>query len=455
MRMPPPGHRRHPRLHHHPLLVPARKIRQLGAHIPLPPPCHIQARDKRALRARPGVRTAGGPLLAFHMVQFFLFVGRYILYVNTLTGRFVAWLSSWDVTLVDDSPAIFNVECRRTQYLQHTTEWAAAVPFASPAVLRALRAWTDAEAADPNGLRPHFPFEIRFSAPDGVWLSPSYGRRCVGLGSRNISASSFQLSAVFLMGQYDSIHSRTDAANYLYLVTTTLIGPQLLTQSQTLVVAVYVVSTSISSGVVQFWLARMAINLYDKTMDLDPGHYGLHLRRPDWGRCYRGPPRHVTPCLSGCVGADAVITAVLLIKFHTILVSFIRRFSFAAVRNGSITTIMTCTIRAVSSRSSSSPFSPRRIITIGRLHPSPSPSFVLARTNPSKSPSPMLFNLNNRFALLGEPQSGTSYRKTLVDAASPKIMRIREDIETHYRSRAAWTTSARVQDVLAKSKPGG
>jgi L-gulonolactone oxidase len=46
------------------------------------------------------------------VVQFFLFVGRYILYVNTLTGRFVAWLSSGEVTLVDDSPAIFNVECR-------------------------------------------------------------------------------------------------------------------------------------------------------------------------------------------------------------------------------------------------------------------------------------------------------------------------------------------------------
>ncbi|KAJ7094196.1 hypothetical protein C8R44DRAFT_387123 [Mycena epipterygia] len=68
----------------------------------------------------------------------FLFVGRYVLYVNTLTGRFVAWVSSWDVTFV--GPAIFNVECRCPQ---HATEWA--VPFASmPTILRALRAWMDA-----------------------------------------------------------------------------------------------------------------------------------------------------------------------------------------------------------------------------------------------------------------------------------------------------------------------
>ncbi|KAJ7094135.1 D-arabinono-1,4-lactone oxidase-domain-containing protein [Mycena epipterygia] len=127
---------------------------------------------------RPPISWFWSSLLAFHVVQFFLFVGRYILYVNTLTGRFVAWLSSWDVTLVEDGPAIFNVECR---YPQHTTEWA--IPFArAPTVLRALRAWMDAEAADPSGLRPHFPFEIRFSAPDDVWLSPSYGRETCWIG---------------------------------------------------------------------------------------------------------------------------------------------------------------------------------------------------------------------------------------------------------------------------------
>ncbi|KAJ7676242.1 hypothetical protein B0H17DRAFT_945506 [Mycena rosella] len=40
--------------------------------------------------------------------------------MNTLTGRFVAWLSSGNVTLIDDSHTIFN-------YPQYTTEWA--IPF--------------------------------------------------------------------------------------------------------------------------------------------------------------------------------------------------------------------------------------------------------------------------------------------------------------------------------------
>ncbi|KAJ7692570.1 L-gulonolactone/D-arabinono-1,4-lactone oxidase [Mycena rosella] len=117
-------------------------------------------------------------LLAFHVVQFFLFVGRPVPIVNTLTGRFVAWLSSGHVTLIDDSPTIFNVECR---YPQHTTEWA--VPFQNaPACLRALHAWMDREAADPRGIRPHFPFEIRFSAADDIWLSPSYAQETCWIG---------------------------------------------------------------------------------------------------------------------------------------------------------------------------------------------------------------------------------------------------------------------------------
>ncbi|KAJ7676685.1 D-arabinono-1,4-lactone oxidase-domain-containing protein [Mycena polygramma] len=120
---------------------------------------------------RPPIPWFWSSLLAFHVVQFFLFVGRYVLFVNTLTGRFVAWLSSAPVTLVDDSHTIFNVECR---YPQHTTEWALPLHHA-PSCLRELHGWMDAEAADPNGLRPHFPFEIRFSRGDDIWLSPSYG----------------------------------------------------------------------------------------------------------------------------------------------------------------------------------------------------------------------------------------------------------------------------------------
>lgn len=45
-----------------------------------------------------------------------------------------------------------------------------------------MRQWLDAEAAAPNGLRVHFPVEIRWSAADDIWLSPSYGRETTWIG---------------------------------------------------------------------------------------------------------------------------------------------------------------------------------------------------------------------------------------------------------------------------------
>lgn len=67
------------------------------------------------------------------------------------------------------------------QYPQHTTEWA--IPYENTeACLRDLRSWLAAEHEDPHGLRPHFPIEIRFSAPDEIFLSPSNGHRTCWLG---------------------------------------------------------------------------------------------------------------------------------------------------------------------------------------------------------------------------------------------------------------------------------
>lgn len=45
-----------------------------------------------------------------------------------------------------------------------------------------LQIWLQQEHADPQGLRPHFPIEIRFSDTDDVWLSPSFGRRTTWIG---------------------------------------------------------------------------------------------------------------------------------------------------------------------------------------------------------------------------------------------------------------------------------
>jgi L-gulonolactone oxidase len=45
-----------------------------------------------------------------------------------------------------------------------------------------MRDWFEEELANPYGLRPHFPVEIRFSAADDVWLSPSSGNRTCWIG---------------------------------------------------------------------------------------------------------------------------------------------------------------------------------------------------------------------------------------------------------------------------------
>ncbi|TDL26994.1 L-gulonolactone D-arabinono-1,4-lactone oxidase [Rickenella mellea] len=113
-----------------------------------------------------------------HLVQLLLFIGRYLLFINTWTACFAEWLISGRTMGVDKGHRIFNVDCR---YPQYTTEWA--VPYQNTvSALRDLRSWLDEELVDPEGLRPHFPVEIRFSSADDIWLSPSYGQRTCWIG---------------------------------------------------------------------------------------------------------------------------------------------------------------------------------------------------------------------------------------------------------------------------------
>ncbi|KAH9856372.1 L-gulonolactone/D-arabinono-1,4-lactone oxidase [Lenzites betulinus] len=117
-------------------------------------------------------------LVGFHVLQLFLFVGRYVPSFNLFIGRFMAWLVRDRTVTVDDSHRVFNIDCK---YPQYTTEWAIPHARAAPA-LRALRTWLAREFADPAGLRPHSSIEIRFSAPDDIWLSPGEGQRTVWIG---------------------------------------------------------------------------------------------------------------------------------------------------------------------------------------------------------------------------------------------------------------------------------
>ncbi|PPQ68980.1 hypothetical protein CVT25_009165 [Psilocybe cyanescens] len=140
-------------------------------------------------------------LMGYHVVQLFLFLGRYFLFLNTWVANFACWLSSGDTVGIDDSYKIFNVDCR---YPQHTTEWA--IPYENTlACLRELRDYLDKEYQDPDGIRPHFPIEIRFSASDDIWLSPSSGQRTCWIGIVQYKPYGFNVPYRKLFQAYEDI----------------------------------------------------------------------------------------------------------------------------------------------------------------------------------------------------------------------------------------------------------
>ncbi|KAJ2253673.1 D-arabinono-1,4-lactone oxidase [Coemansia sp. RSA 455] len=82
------------------------------------------------------------------------------------------------IETIDDSYTVFNFDCMFPQYVN---EWA--VPWENAAdVLRQLRIWINAEERKPDGVRVHFPVEVRFVRESNVWLSPAYGRAVCYIG---------------------------------------------------------------------------------------------------------------------------------------------------------------------------------------------------------------------------------------------------------------------------------
>ncbi|KAJ7145827.1 D-arabinono-1,4-lactone oxidase-domain-containing protein [Mycena epipterygia] len=97
---------------------------------------------------------------------------------NTWAARLACWLAGPGGDAVDESWKVFNIECR---YPQHTTEWA--LPSANAgACLAALGRWLEEEGKRGEGERPHFPIEVRWSAGDDLWLSPSGGGETCWIG---------------------------------------------------------------------------------------------------------------------------------------------------------------------------------------------------------------------------------------------------------------------------------
>ncbi|KAJ4481020.1 gulonolactone oxidase Lgo1 [Lentinula aciculospora] len=140
--------------------------------------------------------------LGFHLVQLLLFLGIYIRVFNNWAISLASWLVSSSSSRVDDSHRVFNVDCR---YLQHTTEWAIPYANADPC-LRELRKYFHEILVDPRE-RPHFPIEIRFSAPDDIWLSPSYNQQTCWIGIVQYKPYGFNVPYKRLFEGYESILS--------------------------------------------------------------------------------------------------------------------------------------------------------------------------------------------------------------------------------------------------------
>ncbi|KAL5525205.1 ALO1 [Sanghuangporus sanghuang] len=156
-------------------------------------------------RTQEGPKPAGSWLwntfFGYHVVQLLLFLGRYWLRINTWTGIFAEWLMRGKTVNIDHSHKVFNVDCR---YPQYTTEWAIPVENARRC-LQELRAWVDNEYADPRGIRPHFPIEIRFTDSDDIWLSPSYGQRMCWIGLIQFKPYGFNVPYRRFFGAFERI----------------------------------------------------------------------------------------------------------------------------------------------------------------------------------------------------------------------------------------------------------
>lgn len=136
--------------------------------------------------------------LTHHLVELFLFLARIWPVLAYYIARYVAWMESAPKVVVGESGSILRADCRvstfviacvttlltpvaERQFAQHTTEWA--IPYEhAQACLIELRDWLETEPYSENGTYPNFPIELRFSAPDDIWLSPAYGRRTCWIG---------------------------------------------------------------------------------------------------------------------------------------------------------------------------------------------------------------------------------------------------------------------------------
>lgn len=117
-------------------------------------------------------------VVGHHVLQFLLFLSLWLPDIVFFVGRLKVWLIGDKSVRVDDSHKVFNLDCNFPQY---TTEWS--IPYSnSQQCLRELRYLIEREHSKRFGVRAHFPIEIRFTAEDDIWLSPSYGQKTTWIG---------------------------------------------------------------------------------------------------------------------------------------------------------------------------------------------------------------------------------------------------------------------------------
>eukprot|EP00871_Galdieria_phlegrea_P004893 jgi/Galph1/5404/GphlegSOOS_G4018.1 len=113
-------------------------------------------------------------LLGYHSLEAMLYLSTFvpslIPFINRLYFRML-----FDETKekVDRSDLVFNFDCL---FRQHVDEWAIPRRHTVEALKR-LR-----NLIETSGLYVHFPIEVRFTASDDIWLSPSYGRESCWIG---------------------------------------------------------------------------------------------------------------------------------------------------------------------------------------------------------------------------------------------------------------------------------
>ena len=137
-----------------------------------------------------------GKFTGYHVLQF-------LLYISTFVRGLVPWITwlYWHTTFkhkkqsTGRSDHIFNFDCLFRQYVD---EWS--IPASSTAdaleEIRAMIAEHNFEVMVPQppgwhlhfltssspSIQAHFPVEVRFVAPDDIWLSPCYQRQTCYIG---------------------------------------------------------------------------------------------------------------------------------------------------------------------------------------------------------------------------------------------------------------------------------